>query len=188
MTAWSKVFGRDFLRQLGVPFSAGIHEDVVVTCAALLAAGRITALPEVCYLYRRARPGSFMVTPSRDHLAIFASYQRVFETAGADPAVTPGVRAALFERAIWHYTTILQPGGLAGGGLVPRGERRVFFDRMHTDFLRYRPPGYQLPAGARGAKFRLVERGAYLAYILLGPVNAVRVRLRRAMPGRRRDR
>jgi CDP-glycerol glycerophosphotransferase len=185
MTAWSKVFGRDFLRQLGVPFSAGIHEDVVVTCAALLAAGRITALPEVCYLYRRARPGSFMVTPSRDHLAIFASYHRVFEIAGADPGVTPGVRAALFERAIWHYTTILQPGGLAGGGLVPRGERRAFFGRMHTDFLRYRPPGYHLPGGARGAKFRLVERGAYRAYTLLEPLNAARVRLRRAVSARR---
>jgi CDP-glycerol glycerophosphotransferase len=185
MTAWSKVFGRDFLRQLGVPFSAGIHEDVVVTCAALLAARRIAALPEVCYLYRRARPGSFMVTPGRDHLAIFASYERVLEMAAADPAVTPAVRAALFERAIWHYTTIGQAGGLAGGGLVPRGEQRAFFDRMHTDFLRYRPPGYQVPGGARGAKFRLVERGAYLTYTLLEPVNALRVRLRRAMSARR---
>jgi CDP-glycerol glycerophosphotransferase len=184
MTAWSKVFGRDFLRRLGVPFSAGIHEDVVVTCAALLAARRIAALPEVCYQYRRARPGSFMVTPSADHLAIFASYQRVFEMAAADPAVTPAVRAALFERAIWHYTTIGQPGG-PGGGLVPRGERRAFFTRMHEDFLRYRPPGYQQPGGARGAKFRLVERGAYRAYTLLEPVNAARVRLRRILFGRR---
>jgi CDP-glycerol glycerophosphotransferase len=193
MTAWSKVFGRDFLRHLGVPFSAGIHEDVVVTCAALLAARRITALPQVCYKYRRARPGSFMVTPSHDHLAIFASYHRVFEIAGADPAVTPGVRAALFERAIWHYTTILQPGsGLAGslarGGVVPRGERRAFFARMHQDFLRYRPASYRAPGGARGAKFRLVERGAYWTYTLLEPVNAARVRLRRAMFARRAGR
>jgi CDP-glycerol glycerophosphotransferase len=190
MTAWSKVFGRDWLRQLGVPFSAGIHEDVVVTCAALLAARRITALPGACYQYRRARPGSFMVTPSHDHLAIFASYHRVFEIAGAYPGLTPGVRAALFERAIWHYTTILQPGsGVAGslarGGVVPRGERRAFFARMHSDFLRYRPPGYQLPGGARGAKFRLVERGAYRTYTLLEPVNAARVRLRRAVFARR---
>jgi CDP-glycerol glycerophosphotransferase len=190
MTAWSKVFSRDFLRQLAVPFSAGIHEDVVVTCAALLAARRIAALPEVCYQYRRARPGSFMVTPSRDHLAIFASYHRVFEIAAADPAVTQGVRAALFERAIWHYTTILQPGSgragsLARGGVVPRGERRAFFTRMHEDFLRYRPPGYRVPGGARGAKFRLVERGAYRTYTLLEPVNAARVRLRRALFARR---
>ncbi len=190
MTAWSKVFRRDFLRNLGVPFSTGIHEDVVVTCAALLAARRITALPQACYQYRRGRPGSFMVTPSRDHLAIFTSYHRVFEIADADPGLTPGVRAALFERAIWHYTTILQPGGglagsLAGGGLVPRGERRAYFARMHEDFLRYRPAGYRAPGGARGAKFRLVERGAYRAYTLLEPVNAARVRLRRAVPAHR---
>jgi CDP-glycerol glycerophosphotransferase len=193
MTAWSKVFGRDFLRRLAVPFSAGIHEDVVVTCAALLAARQITALPQACYQYRRARPGSFMVTPGRDHLAIFASYHRVFEMAAADPAVTAGVRAALFERAIWHYTTLLQPGGgragsLARGGVVPRGERRAFFTRMHEDFLRYRPAGYRLPGGARGAKFRLVERGAYRTYTLLEPVNAARVRLRRAVFTRRAGR
>ena len=37
MTAWSKVLRRDFLLGLGEPFSPGIHEDIPVTCAALLA-------------------------------------------------------------------------------------------------------------------------------------------------------
>ncbi|MEP7025580.1 MAG: glycosyltransferase family 2 protein, partial [Actinomycetota bacterium] len=195
MTAWSKVFGRAFLQGLGVPFPAGIHEDILVTCSALLAAGRIAALVQPCYQYRRARPGSFMVTTSRDHLAIFESYRQVFELAASrlaagDPGLTAAVQAALFERAIWHYTTILQPGGvvagaLARGGVVPRGERRAFFARMHSDFLRYRPASYRTPAGARGAKFRLVERGAYRTYTLLEPVNAARVRLRRAAAARR---
>jgi hypothetical protein len=41
--------------------------------------------------------------------------------------------------------------------------------------LRYRPDGYRLPAGARGAKFRLIERNAYWTYELLEPVNKLRV-------------
>ena len=187
MTAWSKVFRRAFLVNLGVPFRSGIHEDVPVTCAALLAARRISALDRVCYRYRRARPGSFMATTSRDNMAIFDSYRQVFaflseREAGA--AAIPSVRAALFERAIWHYSTVLQADGMGIGpigrsGLVPRRDRRRFFARMHEDFVRYVPPGYRRPPGARGAKFRLVERNAYWAYELLEPPNRARVALRR---------
>ena len=48
---------------------------------------------------------------------------------------------------------------------------------MHEDFLKYRPDGYRLPGGARGAKFRLIERNAYWTYAVLEPVNRLRVRL-----------
>jgi hypothetical protein len=58
---------------------------------------------------------------------------------------------------------------------VPRAERKRFFRRMHADFCRYAPAGYRLPAGARGAKFRLVERGSYISYELLEPLNKLRV-------------
>ena len=61
--------------------------------------------------------------------------------------------------------------------LVPAGDRRQFFARMHEDFLRYRPDGYRHPPGARGVKFRLVERGAYRTYCLLEPLNEGRVAL-----------
>jgi CDP-glycerol glycerophosphotransferase len=189
MTSWSKVISRAFLMKLGVAFPPGIHEDVPVTCAALLEARRISALDRVCYRYR-ARPGSFMATTSNDNLAIFDAYRQVFdflsEREAADgAAVIPGVRAALFERAVWHYGTVLQAGGIGIGpigrsGLVPRRDRRRFFARMHEDFVRYAPPGYRHPPGARGAKFRLVERNAYWTYELLEPPNRARVALRRA--------
>jgi len=98
------------------------------------------------------------------------------------------VQAALFERAIWHYTTILETTGPGVGpigrsGLVPRRDRRGFFRRMHDDFARYRPAGYRHPAGARGAKFRLVERNAYWTYEVLEPLNHARVALRRLARG-----
>ncbi len=61
MTGWSKLLRREFLVELDEPFRAGIHEDIPVTCAALLA-GRLGVLDRPCYRYRRSRPGSFMVT------------------------------------------------------------------------------------------------------------------------------
>lgn len=196
MTSWSKVFRRAFLAGLGVTFPPGIHEDVLVTCAALLEARRISALARVCYRYRRGRRGSFMATTSDAHFAVFDAYEQVFDfhskrdsPASAGP---PGrLAAALFDRAIWHYSTVLQTGGLGlgplgRGGLVPRRERRRFFERMHADFVRYAPPGYRHPAGARGAKFRLIERDAYWAYELLEPLNRSRVALRSMISARRR--
>ena len=176
MTSWSKVIRRGFLMDLGMTFPEGIHEDVPLTCAMLLGARRIGALARVCYRYRRARPGAFMAARSSGQTRILSSYERVFAlAAAADPAPAPQVQAALFERAIWHYTTVLP--------LVPRAERRRYFRRMHEDFVRHRPAGYQRPRGARGVKFALVERNAYWTYSALEPVNQLRVLLARLARG-----
>jgi CDP-glycerol glycerophosphotransferase len=175
MTVWSKVFRREFLLGLGVCFPPGIHEDVPVSCAALLGAERIALLDRVCYLYRRRRR-SFLATVSMDHFSIFSSYEQVFARLDAGA----GVRAALFGRAIEHYSTVL------ASGLVPRRARRAFFRRMAADYRRYRPAGYRRPPGLRGMKFALIERDAYPAYLVLGPLNNARVAMTRA--GRARPR
>ncbi len=153
MTSWSKVFSREFLTGLGVAFGPGIHEDVPVSCAALLTAGRISALNRVCYRYRRARPGSFMATASASQLAIFDAYHQAFALA-AKLQPPPGLAAELFGRAIWHYTTVLQAGGagigpLRRGGLVPRRDRRGFL-RPHARRLRALCPA-RIPEPARRA-------------------------------------
>jgi CDP-glycerol glycerophosphotransferase len=196
MTAWSKVFRREFLTGLRVCFPPGIHEDVQVSCAALLSAERIALLARVCYVYRRRRH-SFLATTSMAHFSIFPAYESVFalmDAAGGNPGepggpTAPGgphlprvsaqVRAAVFGRAIEHYSTIL------ANGLVPRRARREFFHRMAADYRRYRPAGYQRPPGLRGMKFILIERGAYGAYLILGPLNNARVALARVWPRRR---
>ncbi len=143
MTVWSKVFRREFLLGLGVCFPPGIHEDVPVSCAALLGAERIALLDRICYLYRRRRR-SFLATVSMDHFSIFSSYEQVFARldAGAGPAAGADVRAALFGRAIEHYSTVL------ASGLVPRRARRAFFRRMAADYRRYRPATGVRPACA----------------------------------------
>ncbi len=167
MTVWSKVFRREFLAGLGAGFGPGIHEDVPVSAIALLSASRIAVLNRVCYRYRRARRGSFMAATSDRHFDIFRSYEQIF----SERTVVPPVRAAVFERAIWHYTTVLP--------LVPRSRRREFFRRMTRDFRRWRPDEFVFPAGPRGVKLRLVGRGAYAAYRALEPLNRVRVLLSR---------
>ena len=178
MTAWTKVFRRDFLAGLGVPFGRRApHEDVPVTAAALLAAEKIGVLDRACYRYRRARRGSFLAAASDANFNIFAAYDEVFRFMSERPLLPgPDVRAAVFERAIWHYTTLLP--------LVPRRGRRQFFRRMSADFRRWRPEGFRFPPGPRGVKFRMVARDAYLAYSLLEPVNRLRVALSRARPAR----
>jgi CDP-glycerol glycerophosphotransferase len=189
MTSWSKVFRRDFLQSLGVRFADGIHEDIAVTCAAMLDASAIAATGHVCYRYRRARSNSAMATTSRAHFAVFDAYRRVFELLAerdkAGDPVSDALRAAVFERAIWHYSTVLETTGAGVGpiglpGLVPRAQRHAFFRRMHEDFLRYRPASYQHPPGPRGAKLRLIERDAYWAYSVLEPLNQARVAVRKA--------
>jgi CDP-glycerol glycerophosphotransferase len=177
MTAWSKVFRRDFLAGLGISFGSSgpaPHEDVPVSTMALLTAERIGVLNRVCYRYRRARRGSYLAAASAANFNIFDSYQQIFnyfaERTKLRAPITPPVYAAVFERAIWHYTTLLP--------LVPRRRRREFFHRMSADFRRWRPAGFRFPPGPRGVKFRLAARDAYWAYMLLDPVNRLRVGLR----------
>jgi CDP-glycerol glycerophosphotransferase len=197
MTAWSKLFRREFLLALGEPFRRGIHEDIPVTCAALLS-GRLSTLEYACYSYRRLRPGSFLATTSSAHWSVFDSYADVLDmlrkrVESADPVATPAVQAAMFERAISHYSAILEATGPGFGparrpGLVPRTERRRFFDRMHADYRRYRPAGFRRPDGPRGVKFWLIEHDAYWAYELLAPANDARVAAREKLRrGRRRS-
>ncbi len=173
MTLWSKVFHRPFLAGLGVSLPPGIHEDVPMSACALLAAERIALLNRACYLYRR-RAGSFLATASMGHFSIFASYAQVFGLLASEEA-TAAVRAAVFGRAIEHYSSIL------ASGLVPRRARKEFFGRMAADFKHYRPPGYQNPAGMRGLKEALISRGAYRAYAVLAPLNNARVAARRVL-------
>ncbi len=176
MTAWSKVFRRDFLAGLGISFGSSgpaPHEDVPVSTMALLTAERIGVLNRVCYRYRRARRGSYLAAASAANFNIFDSYQQIFsyfaERTELRAPIPPPVYAAVFERAIWHYTTLLP--------LVPRRRRREFFHRMSADFRRWRPAGFRFPPGPRGVKFRLAARDAYWAYVLLDPVNRLRVGL-----------
>ncbi len=194
MTSWSKLFRADFLRGLRVSFAGGIHEDILVTCAALL-----SARP-----HQRSRSGLLPVPPRAHRLGhgddqpgtprgirLLPACLRTAGQAGTRPGTRSAMnlRAAVFERAIWHYSTVLQTTGPGIGrfGLPwPGATRRA------TRFL---PPDARglcpLPARRlsstrlelRGTKLRLIERNAYWTYSVLEPVNRARVGIRRLVGG-----
>lgn len=178
MTSWNKVIRRKFFTSASAAFPLDWpHEDVPVSCLLLMESEKLSALNQVCYRYRKDRAGSAMTTGSEEqkHFNIFNSYQAVLDDVGkrasnGDQAVTEKIQRAFFDRAIRHYTAILEAKGLIAGH-----DRREFFEKMHRDYIRYIPSGYQRPSGFLGIKFRLIERNAYRAYSILEPVNRFRV-------------
>ena len=134
MTAWSKVFRRDFLAGLGVSFgSAGPapHEDVPVTTLALLTAGRIGVLDRVCYRYRRSRRGSYLAAVSDANFNIFGSYRaglQLFCRTGRTPR--PGNATCCLRGGIRARHLALHHADSAGApapspGILPPDVRRL---------------------------------------------------------------
>jgi CDP-glycerol glycerophosphotransferase len=197
MVSWNKIIRREFFTAASAVFpKESPHEDVPVSCLLMLEASRLSMLNRVCYSYRRGRPGSIMMADrkslasgsSRRQFNIFSSYEKVLD--GIETREKEGkpasqeIHRAFFERAIWHYTTILddrRPGTspLGGIGLIARSDRHEFFGNMHRDYVNYLPAGYKEPGGFRGVKFQLIKKNAYWAYSLLDPANKVRVRIGR---------
>ena len=124
MTSWSKLFRREFLAGLGVSFAAGIHEDILVTFAALLNAdviggsARCATATAGSGRARRWRP------PVAARSAVFDAYDRVFELlagrAAAGHPASAALRAAVFERAIEHYSNVLETTGRGSAGSAAR--------------------------------------------------------------------
>jgi CDP-glycerol glycerophosphotransferase len=189
MASWNKVIRRDFLLSTGASFRpVWPQEDVPVSCAVVLAAHRISVLSKVCYYYRKGRPGSAMHSGSPErHFEIFDAWTPVLTDArirceSGDDLVTTQVYHRLFQRAIWHCSTVLETGRTGTTRrLIPRHSRRLFFGQMSQLYHRHVPPGYQPPGGFRGVKFRLIASKSYRAYSALEPLNKFRVALTRGL-------
>ena len=180
MASWNKVIRRNFFLARPIRFlPEWPHEDVPVSCFMMLDATSLSILNRICYRYTIDRPGSAM-GEARDvgqkkHFRILNSYRTVLDEVGervqkGDPRVTAAVRMALFRRAIWHCTTILD------SGFIVSADRHEFFEDIHELFSGYLPPVYHHPGGFRGVKFRLIQMNDYRAYSLLDPANKLRVR------------
>ncbi|MER6441013.1 bifunctional glycosyltransferase family 2 protein/CDP-glycerol:glycerophosphate glycerophosphotransferase [Streptomyces sp. NPDC001185] len=176
MTAWNKVIRRDFLTDLDLRFGRGLYEDLPVTYPILLAAERIALLDRVCYFYRERRAGAITTTVSDRHFDVFGQYEKIFDFVDRHGDSFNAFRGPLFDRAIWHYTTIIDDPAR-----IPSHRRREFFQLMAAHFTRYRPAGYTYPHGARGAKFRMVARDSYRLFIALRPVNRLRLQARQGI-------
>ena len=179
MTAWSKVFRRDFLCGLGISFGSSgpaPHEDVPVTTMALLTAGRIGVLDRVCYRYRRARRGSFLAAASDGNFNIFHSYQQIFNLLSERSVVSPPIhtrgRGDFRARDLALHDATAARAKAPPTGILPPDVRRF------PALAPREPAAFSFPPGLRGLKFRLVARDAYLTYSLLDPLNRLRVALR----------
>jgi CDP-glycerol glycerophosphotransferase len=189
LAAWNKIVNREFFQSCGVEFARDWpHEDVPVSCALLLDAGRISVLDHVCYYYRRMRPGSATAAGRRDrHFLVFERWLPVLENvrraAPAGDHAGNALYRRFFERSISHCASILD-----APGHVVRADRRVFFGRMSQLYRHGVPDGYRRPAGLLGVRFWLVARNLYPGYMLLATLNRLRLaadRFRREGPARR---
>jgi CDP-glycerol glycerophosphotransferase len=179
LVCWNKIVRRDFYRSTGAAFAESWpHEDVPVSCELMLSAKRIAVLNHVCYLYLRQRAGAATAPGGRRdrHFTVFATWRSVLDTAqdtrGGD-GHDPDLYTWLFQRAIWHCSTILETPGYVTGRC-----RRAFFHQLSALYRDYAPTGYTRPTGFRGIKFWLFAHRSYLGYQILEPFNRWRVAAR----------
>jgi CDP-glycerol glycerophosphotransferase len=199
MVMWNKVVRREFYLASGARFlEEWPHEDVPVSCRLLLRAERISVLREVCYYFRRERPDSATKSGKRRrHFAVFSAWRLVLTGArkdalAADPAMPVSLYHRLFERAVWHCSTVLDARPPGGAPYIADADRKDFFGQLARLYRAFKVPGYRIPGGFRGAKFALIAVRWYRAYNLLDPVNRQRIELvakarsvlRRGTPGR----
>ena len=195
MVSWNKIARREFFQASAGNFSPQWpHEDVAVSCRLMLRADRISVLHQVCYHFRRERPGSATKTGDpRRHFTALGAWESVLADAreqalAGDPAMPVSVYHWLFQRAIWHCSTILDARPAGFGPYIADGDRKEFFGRMADLYDDYKLRGYRRPGGLRGVKFRLIASRLYWAYAIGDRMNRRRVRLediaKSARPGR----
>jgi CDP-glycerol glycerophosphotransferase len=186
LVSWNKIVRREFFRSTQAEFaSSWPHEDVPVSCKLLLSAPRLSVLNHVCYHYWKQRPGSATDAAGSRHFCVFdvwrpilARYRDDLTPASGCTPVTKDLYRRLFQRAIWHCSTILDTAGY-----IAREDRRAFFAQMSALYADFAPPGYQPPGGFRGIKFALIARDFYAGHMALDPVMRARVTVQRRISG-----
>ncbi len=158
--AWNKVVRRELLVKLGFRFEQGWYEDVSFTYPVLVAAQRISTLPQVCVHYRQRRTGAITRTVDDRHFEIFDHWARAFALVDEYSDRAAALRPVLARRMIWHYLIVLR-----NTQRIRPASRKRFFARMHEDYQRYVPAGgYDEPEGGQAVRHRQVARGSYRAY------------------------
>jgi CDP-glycerol glycerophosphotransferase len=162
-TLANRVLRADFHAAHRELFAADDHDEVLPSVGGLLAAPRIAVLDEVL-LRRREVPQP----PTADGpFALFAQYEAVWELAERRGA-TPEQRMVIYTAMVRRYLR-----ALTASGPGPR-EHAEFFRGACDHFTRFKPAGYQRPAGLNGVRHAMLERGSYAGYRALQTANRKR--------------
>jgi CDP-glycerol glycerophosphotransferase len=147
-----KVFRREHLRELGLRFSPGSRGELAVTWPALLAAGRVVAVPDARVTVPAPAPG-----PADEIAPAFA---RVFAFLDAHPEVPAARRRLVLGAMLQHELSRLRR--------LPAGEHAAAFAALSESWRRHRR-GDEIVRGGRTARLetRLVARGAHGAFAAL---------------------
>ncbi|QNA73664.1 glycosyltransferase [Streptomyces sp. So13.3] len=169
---WNKAYRREFAERVDLTFPPGYYEATAWTYPALLAAGTIAVLDQVCVRYRQRRRGTVLGTTSRRHFDIFKQYDRVFAFLDSHPRLEHW-RPALFRRMLDHLTTVYN-----SPDRLPRSSRADYFKRCRAYYRRHRPRAFRAPTpfGQAGLRYLLVRLGARRAFQALGGVHRTRLR------------
>lgn len=162
---WNKLYTRQFLDRLALPFPDGYYEDIPWTYPALISAERLVVLDKVLYHYRQRRSGNILRTRSRKHFEIFMQYERLFKWL-ENSEFDNEWHSYFFNKMVDHTLGII-----AGEKRLPRGTEREFFHELSGLFHAYLPANYQWPGGLTRIRYRLVLADRYYTYQTLKGIN-----------------
>ncbi|MFE7154110.1 CDP-glycerol:glycerophosphate glycerophosphotransferase [Streptomyces sp. NPDC057636] len=166
-------FWRDHRDQLAAT------EERFAARAALVLAGRVTALQQVVLDERRLRAASLPPLTPEEYYAPVGEYEDL-QRLMADRGTPTGPRAVLYDvMATECMRTVARAG-------MPEPVGREFFRRASRAAVAWRPEGYIRPAGLEGIRRRLLEEDAYSRYRAFQSVNHKRRGLKSAVRERKR--
>ena len=155
-SACTKVVRRQLLHELDLRFPEGAYEDVAVSLPLLCAAGRISALADVC-LYYRMRHGSIVHTSGPHHLDLVRQYGLVLQRLSGI-VVTDAVQSAVYETMVRQLFEVLR-----STSMTPR-EREMLLAEGSALLRRSRPRRHRATSALAALRDRALRLG-WLAVI-----------------------
>ncbi|MFE5049244.1 CDP-glycerol glycerophosphotransferase family protein [Streptomyces sp. NPDC056637] len=147
--------------------------------AALVLAGRVTALQQVVLDERRLRAASLPPLTPEEYYAPVGEYEDL-QRLMAGRGTLAGPRAVLYDVMATECMRIVARAAM------PEPVGREFFRRASRAAVAWRPEGYRRPAGLEGIRRRLLEEDAYSRYRAFQSVNHKRRGLKSAVRQRKR--
>lgn len=152
--AWNKLCRLEFIRSIGLRFTAGIAQDLDWSYILLMSANRFRCLPEPL-VYYRIRKGSISHSTGRHHLQVADRFQRLVDYIDQHPEIEEDWRIAITDRCWRHFI------GLYKSPLRTSLIEKMMFVRVFSPVLRQLDPHQQF---SNKQTYRYVWRGNYIAH------------------------